>query len=88
MAMSADYLKGIAPKFVLLRTIFQGCAPFLAMVFVTMFLVYWFPPLVYGLPNLFHGNYDGRPPKHLRRLLLKEVAPGKRQSRIRGDRLA
>ncbi len=56
MAMSAYYLKGIAPKFVLLWTIFRGCFPFLGMVFVTMFLVYVFPQLVYWLPNLFYGN--------------------------------
>jgi tripartite ATP-independent transporter DctM subunit len=56
MAMSAYYLKGIAPKFVLLWTIFRGCFPFLAMVFLTMFLVYVFPQLIYWLPNLFYGN--------------------------------
>ena len=56
MAMSAYYLKGIAPKFVLLTTIFSGCMPFLGMVFVTMFLVYVFPQLVYWLPNVFYGN--------------------------------
>jgi tripartite ATP-independent transporter DctM subunit len=56
MAMSAYYLKGIAPKFVLLTTIFKGCLPFLALVFVTMFLVYVFPQLVYWLPEVFYGN--------------------------------
>jgi tripartite ATP-independent transporter DctM subunit len=56
MAMSAYYLKGIAPKYVLLWTIFRGCFPFLGMVFVTMFLVYVFPQLVYWLPNVFYGN--------------------------------
>jgi tripartite ATP-independent transporter DctM subunit len=56
MAMSAYYLKGIAPKFVQLWTIFQGCFPFLGLVFVTMLLVYVFPQLVYWLPNVFYGN--------------------------------
>jgi len=56
MAMSAYYLKGIAPPYVQLWTIFKGCFPFLGMVFVTMFLVYVFPQLVYWLPNLFYGN--------------------------------
>ncbi|MBL0142966.1 MAG: TRAP transporter large permease subunit [Betaproteobacteria bacterium] len=56
MAMSAYYLKGIAPPYVELWTIFKGCFPFLAMVFVTMFLVYVFPQLVYWLPELFYGN--------------------------------
>jgi len=55
MAMSAYYLKGIAPPFVELWTIFKGCFPFLAMVFVTMILVYVFPKLVYWLPSLFYG---------------------------------
>jgi tripartite ATP-independent transporter DctM subunit len=56
MAMSAYYLKGIAPKHVQLWTIFKGCFPFLGMVFITMFLVYIFPQLVYWLPEVFYGN--------------------------------
>ncbi len=56
MAMSAYYLKGIAPAYVQLWTIFRGCFPFLGMVFVSMFLVYVFPQLVYWLPNLMYGN--------------------------------
>jgi len=54
MAMSAYYLKGIAPPFLELWTIFKGCFPFLGMVFVTMFLMYTFPQLVYWLPELFY----------------------------------
>ena len=34
MAMSAYYLKGIAPPHVQLWTIFKGCFPFLTMVFI------------------------------------------------------
>ena len=56
MAMSAYYLKGIAPPFVQLWTIFMGCFPFLFLVFVTMLLVYVFPQLVYWLPGVFYGN--------------------------------
>ena len=56
MAMAAYYLKGIAPPHVQLWTIFKGCFPFLAMVFVAMFVVYVFPQVVYWLPNLFYGN--------------------------------
>lgn len=56
MAMSAYYLKGVAPKNVELVTIFKGCLPFLAMVFVAMALVYIFPQIVYWLPDLFYGN--------------------------------
>jgi len=55
MAMSAYYLKGIAPPHIQLWTIFRGCFPFLSMVFVTMFLVYVFPQLVFWLPDIFYG---------------------------------
>jgi len=55
MAMSAYYLKGIAPPFIELWTIFRGCFPFLAMVFVTMFLIYVFPQIVFWLPSVFYG---------------------------------
>ena len=56
MAMSAYYLKGIAPPFVELWTIFKGCFPFLGMVFVTMILVYLFPDMMFWLPNLIYGR--------------------------------
>ncbi|MCX7897256.1 MAG: TRAP transporter large permease subunit [Rhodocyclaceae bacterium] len=56
MAMSAYYLKGVAPKHVQLATIFKGCLPFLSMVFLAMVLIYVFPQLVYWLPDLFYGN--------------------------------
>jgi TRAP-type mannitol/chloroaromatic compound transport system permease large subunit len=56
MAMSAYYLKGIAPPHVQLWTIFRGCFPFLTMVFISMILVYVFPQLVYWLPNLIYGH--------------------------------
>jgi len=55
MAMSAYYLKGIAPPYVQLWTIFRGCFPFLGLVFVTMFLIYIFPQIVFWLPSLFYG---------------------------------
>ncbi len=56
MAMSAYYLKGIAPASVELWTIFKGCFPFLGMVIITMILVYVFPQLMFWLPNLIYGN--------------------------------
>jgi tripartite ATP-independent transporter DctM subunit len=55
MAMSAYYLKGIAPPHVLLSTIFRGSLPFVSMVLLTMALIYTFPQLVFGLPALFYG---------------------------------
>ena len=56
MAMSAYYLKGIAPPEVKLTDIFRGVMPFLFMVFLTMALVYIFPDLVFGLPRAVYGN--------------------------------
>jgi tripartite ATP-independent transporter DctM subunit len=55
MAMSAYYLKGIAPPYIELWTIFKGCFPFLGMVFVTMAAIYIFPELVFWLPGVFYG---------------------------------
>jgi tripartite ATP-independent transporter DctM subunit len=56
MAMSAYYLKGVAPPILELVTIFKGCLPFLSMVFVAMAAIYVFPKLVFWLPNVFYGN--------------------------------
>jgi len=56
MAMSAYYLKGIAPPFVELWTIFKGCFPFLALVFVTMIVVYTVPQIMFWLPDLIYGR--------------------------------
>jgi TRAP-type mannitol/chloroaromatic compound transport system permease large subunit len=36
--------------------IFRGCFPFLAMVFLSMVLVYIFPQIVAYLPNLIYGR--------------------------------
>ncbi len=56
MAMSAYYLKGIAPPHVQLTEIFRGCMPFLAMVFMAMIVLYNFPNIVFWLPNLVYGG--------------------------------
>ncbi|MGN2393764.1 C4-dicarboxylate ABC transporter, partial [Pelomicrobium sp. G1] len=55
MAMSAYYLKGVAPPHVQLTTIFRGCMPFLGMVFVAMIMIYVFPGLVAWLPDRLYG---------------------------------
>ena len=55
MAMSAYYLKGIAPPEVRLTQIFKGVLPFLLMVFIAMATVYIFPQIVYFLPTAFYG---------------------------------
>jgi tripartite ATP-independent transporter DctM subunit len=56
MAMSAYYLKGVAPKHVLLTQIFRGCMPFLYIVLLSMLLVYVWPGMVTWLPKLIYGN--------------------------------
>ena len=55
MAMSAYYLKGIAPPEVKLTQIFAGVMPFLACVIISMVLMYLFPQIVFHLPTLFYG---------------------------------
>jgi tripartite ATP-independent transporter DctM subunit len=56
MAMSAYYLKGIAPPEVKLTQIFSGCMPFLICVFISMALMYAFPGIVFYLPEALYGN--------------------------------
>ncbi|MGF1660731.1 MAG: TRAP transporter large permease subunit [Rubrimonas sp.] len=56
MAMSAYYLKGIAPPEVKLTQIFAGCMPFLFCVFISMGLMYAFPGIVFYLPEALYGN--------------------------------
>ena len=56
MAMSAYYLKGVAPKGIELWDIFKGCFPFLGMVLLTLVLVYVEPKIVSFLPDLIYSN--------------------------------
>ena len=56
MAMAAYYLKGIAPRHVLLTQIFRGCMPFLYIVLFSMVLVYIWPQLVFWLPRAIYGS--------------------------------
>lgn len=66
MAMSAYYLKGVAPKGVELWDIFKGCFPFLGMVLLTLVLVYIQPKIVTYLPDLLYNTAnraaDNSPP--------------------------
>jgi tripartite ATP-independent transporter DctM subunit len=55
MAMSAYYLKGVAPKSVLLTQIFRGCMPFLYIVVVCMVLIYIWPEIALWLPRAIYG---------------------------------
>ena len=56
MAMSAYYLKGVAPPGVELWDIFKGCFPFLGMVLLTLVLVYVYPQIVSYLPDLLYNQ--------------------------------
>lgn len=56
MAMSAYYLKGVAPKSLQLVTIFKGCMPFVGMVLLTLSLTYIYPSMVTYLPDLFFNQ--------------------------------
>ncbi|MBI1384231.1 MAG: TRAP transporter large permease subunit [Rhizobiales bacterium] len=56
MAMSAYYLKGIAPPQVQLMQIFSGVMPFLLLVFVAMAIIYIYPQTVFYLPETFYGR--------------------------------
>ncbi len=56
MAMSAYYLKGVAPPEVELVDIFRGSMPFLAMVFIAMASLYIFPDIALYLPTLIYGR--------------------------------
>ena len=55
MAMAAYYLKGVAPKQVLLTQIFGGCLPFLYIVILSMVIVYLFPQVVLWLPGALYN---------------------------------
>ncbi|MCB1819222.1 MAG: TRAP transporter large permease subunit, partial [Gammaproteobacteria bacterium] len=56
MAMSAYYLKGIAPPHVQLNQIFKGNYPFLAMVVFSMIILYQFPQIAFWLPDQVYGR--------------------------------
>ena len=56
MAMSAYYLKGIAPPHIQLNDIFKGNYPYLAMVVFAMIILYNFPQIAFYLPDLVYGR--------------------------------
>jgi len=55
MAMSAYYLKGVAPSGVELMDIFRGILPYLAIVILAMALMYMFPQTILWLPEYLFG---------------------------------
>lgn len=56
MAMSAYYLKGVAPAYIQLIDIFKGIMPYLAIVIFTMVIIYIFPEVALWLPDYFFGE--------------------------------
>nr|WP_246583671.1 TRAP transporter large permease subunit [Bradyrhizobium iriomotense] len=56
VAMSAFYLKGVAPKHVTLNQIFSGMMPYMLIVIVCMVFMYIWPGLTLWLPNYLYGS--------------------------------
>lgn len=56
VAMAAFYIKGVAPKNVLLADIWWGMMPFLGLQVLMLALVYFIPQLALWLPNLVFGR--------------------------------
>ncbi|HYE50810.1 MAG TPA: TRAP transporter large permease subunit [Azospirillaceae bacterium] len=55
MAMSAFYLKGVAPKGIELGDIFRGMIPFMLLVLLSLVLFYVFPGIGMWLPDKLYG---------------------------------
>jgi TRAP-type mannitol/chloroaromatic compound transport system permease large subunit len=56
VAMSAFYLKGVAPKHVTLNQIFSGMMPYMLIVILCMIVMYVWPGMTLWLPNYLYGN--------------------------------
>ncbi|TSD88056.1 TRAP transporter large permease subunit [Mycobacterium sp. KBS0706] len=56
VAMSAFYLKGVAPPHVTLNQIFAGMMPYMLVVILCMVLMYLWPGIVLWLPEYLYGN--------------------------------
>jgi tripartite ATP-independent transporter DctM subunit len=54
VAMSAIYLKGVAPRWVTLSQIQSGCLPFLWIVLLSMLVTYIFPQIALWLPSALY----------------------------------
>ncbi len=59
VAMSAFYLKGVAPKHVTLNQIFSGMMPYMAIVIVCMIIMYLWPGMTLWLPTYLYGSAAG-----------------------------
>jgi TRAP-type mannitol/chloroaromatic compound transport system permease large subunit len=56
VAMSAFYLKGVAPSHVTLNQIFNGMMPYMLIVIVCMVIMYFWPGMTLWLPNYLYGG--------------------------------
>ncbi|HZP70983.1 MAG TPA: TRAP transporter large permease subunit [Pseudolabrys sp.] len=56
VAMSAFYLKGVAPRHVTLNQIFNGMMPYMLIVILCMIVMYFWPGMTLWLPNYLYGN--------------------------------
>jgi TRAP-type mannitol/chloroaromatic compound transport system permease large subunit len=56
VAMSAFYLKGVAPKHVTINQIFAGMMPYMLIVILCMVIMYLWPGLTLWLPEFLYGK--------------------------------
>jgi len=56
VAMSAFYLKGVAPRHVTLNQIFAGMMPYMLIVIACMVFMYVWPGMTLWLPNYLYGG--------------------------------
>jgi TRAP-type mannitol/chloroaromatic compound transport system permease large subunit len=56
VAMSAFYLKGVAPRHVTLNQIFAGMMPYMVVIVVCMVIMYLWPGMTLWLPNYLYGG--------------------------------
>jgi TRAP-type mannitol/chloroaromatic compound transport system permease large subunit len=59
VAMSAFYLKGVAPKHVTLNQIFAGMMPYMLIVIICMIIMYLWPGMTLWLPTYLYGRAGG-----------------------------
>ena len=56
VAMSAFYLKGVAPSHVTINQIFAGMMPYMLIVILLLVIMYMWPGLALFLPNFLYGR--------------------------------
>jgi tripartite ATP-independent transporter DctM subunit len=60
VAMSAFYLKGVAPRGVTLNQIFRGMYPFMVIQIIAMAVLWFWPGLATALPDMIYGAINVR----------------------------